>query len=63
MEEQEQVYRISKQFLIKVMKKRQYRSNQGRSPNKEAESMKVILAAAAVGAIGSVLYIIADLIW
>jgi len=63
MEEQEQVYRISKQFLIKVMKKRQYRSNQGRTPKKEAESMKVILAAAAVGAIGSVLYIIADLIW
>ena len=45
------------------MKKRQYRSNQGRSPNKEVESMKVILAAAAVGVIGSVLYIIADLIW
>ena len=45
------------------MKKRQYRSNQGRPPNKEAESMKVILAAAAVGVIGSVLYIIADLIW
>jgi hypothetical protein len=45
------------------MKKRQYRSNQGRTPKKEAESMKVILAAAAVGAIGSVLYIIADLIW
>ena len=63
MEEQEQVYRISKQFLIKVMKKRQYRSNQGRTPKKEAESMKVILAAAAVGVIGSVLYIIADLIW
>ena len=63
MEDQEQVYRISKQFLIKVMKKRQYRSNQGRTPKKEAESMKVILAAAAVGAIGSVLYIIADLIW
>ena len=63
MEEQEEVYRISKQFLIKVMKKRQYRSNQGRTPKKEAESMKVILAAAAVGAIGSVLYIIADLIW
>ena len=63
MEEQEQVYQISKQFLIKVMKKRQYRSNQGRTPKKEAESMKVILAAAAVGAIGSVLYIIADLIW
>ena len=63
MEEQEQVYCISKQFLIKVMKKRQYRSNQGRTPKKEAESMKVILAAAAVGAIGSVLYIIADLIW
>ena len=63
MEEQEQVYCISKQFKIKVMKKRQYRSNQGRTPKKEAESMKVILAAAAVGAIGSVLYIIADLIW
>ena len=45
------------------MKKRQYRSNQGRSPSKEAESMKVILAAAAVCAIVSVLYIIADLIW
>ena len=63
MEEQEQVYRISKQLKIKVMKKRQYRSNQGRSPSKEAESMKVILAAAAVGGIVSVLYIIADLIW
>jgi len=45
------------------MKKRQYRSNQGRTPRKEAESMKLILAAAAVGVIGSVLYIIADLIW
>ena len=45
------------------MKKRQHRSNQGRSPQREAESFKVILAAAAVGLIGSVLYIIADLIW
>ena len=45
------------------MKKRQYRSNQGRSPEREAESFKLILAAAAVGLIGSVLYVIADLIW
>ena len=63
MEEQEQVYRISKQLKIKVMKKRQFRSNQGRSPQREAESMKVVLAAAAIGLIGSVVYVIADLIW
>lgn len=63
MEEQEQVYRISKQLKIKVMKKRQFRSNQGRSPQREAESMKVILTAAAIGLIGSVVYVIVDLIW
>lgn len=63
MEEQEQVYRISKQFKIKVMKKRQYRSNQGRSPKSETESMKVILAGAALVAIGAVIALIVDLIW
>ena len=45
------------------MKKRQYRSNQGRSPKSENESMKVILAGAAIAAIGSVIALIVDLIW
>jgi hypothetical protein len=45
------------------MKKRQYRSNQGRSPKSETESMKVILAAAALTAIGAVIALIVDLIW
>lgn len=45
------------------MKKRQYRSNQGRSPKKETESMKAILAAAAITAIGAVIALIVDLIW
>jgi len=42
---------------------RQYRSNQGRDPKKETESMKVILAAAAITAIGAVIALIVDLIW
>jgi len=42
---------------------RQYRSNQGRSPKKETESMKVILAAGVLLAVGLLIAAIAELIW
>tara|TARA_B100000497_G_C7591682_1_gene355781 strand:+ start:428 stop:574 length:147 start_codon:yes stop_codon:yes gene_type:complete len=42
---------------------RQYRSNQGRSPQREAESFKVIVAAAVIGLTGSLLYLIISSIW
>ena len=42
---------------------RQYRSNQGRSPKKETESMKVIAVAAVLLVLGAVVALIADLIW
>ena len=44
------------------VKPRQYRSNQGRSPNREAESMKVIAAAAIIGIVGSIVYVITQAI-
>jgi len=55
-----------KKFIINNMKNkkiRQYRSNQGRSPQRESESMKLILAGAALAAIGAVIALIVDLIW
>jgi hypothetical protein len=55
-----------KKFIINNMenkKIRQYRSNQGRSPQRESESMKVIVAAAVIGLIGSLLYLIISSIW
>ncbi len=48
---------------MKNKKIRQYRSNQGRSPQRESESMKLILASAALAAIGAVIALIVDLIW
>ena len=42
---------------------RQYRSNQGRSPKKETESMKVIAVAAALLVIAAVTGLILNLIW
>ncbi len=48
---------------MKNKKIRQYRSNQGRSPQRESESMKLILAGAALAAIGAVIALIVDLIW
>jgi len=42
---------------------RQFRSNQGRSPKKETETMKVILYAAVLLVIGAVVGILVDLIW
>ena len=44
------------------VKPRQYRSNQGRSPSREAESMKVIAAAAIIGIVGSIVYVITQAI-
>jgi hypothetical protein len=55
-----------KKFIINNMKNkkiRQYRSNQGRSPQRESESMKSILAGAALVVIGAVIALIVDLIW
>ena len=55
-----------KKFITNNMenkKIRQYRSNQGRSPQRESESMKVIAAAAVIGLIGSLLYLIYSSIW
>jgi hypothetical protein len=48
---------------MKNKKIRQYRSNQGRSPQRESESMKSILAGAALVVIGAVIALIVDLIW
>ena len=44
------------------IKPRQYRSNQGRSPSRETESMKVIAAAAIIGIVGSILYLLIQVI-
>lgn len=46
-----------------MKKERQYRSNQGRSPEKETETMKVILSIAALCVIGAVIGLIVNLIW
>ena len=48
---------------MKSKKIRQYRSNQGRSPKKETETMKLILYTAVFCFIGSVIGLIIDLIW
>ncbi|MDB4549384.1 hypothetical protein N9Z86_00520 [bacterium] len=48
---------------MKNKKIRQYRSNQGRSPEKETEAMKSILAGAALVVIGAVIALIVNLIW
>jgi len=42
---------------------RQYRSNQGRSPKQERETMKLIAVAAILAVAGSVIALIVDLIW
>lgn len=44
------------------VKPRQYRSNQGRSPSKEKESMKVIAAALAMTVLFSIVYGVIQLI-
>ena len=46
-----------------MKKERQYRSNQGRSPQRETESMKVILYAFILLAVGGVIALIVELIW
>jgi hypothetical protein len=46
-----------------MKKERQYRSNQGRSPQREVESMKVILYAFILLAVGGVIALIVELIW
>jgi hypothetical protein len=44
------------------VKPRQYRSNQGRSPKKEAETMKVIAASLAMTVLFSIVYGVIQLI-
>ena len=44
------------------MKKRQYRSNQGRSPQKESDSMKLIMYPALAAAIASILILLIECI-
>ena len=45
------------------MRKKQYRSNQGRSPEKEADSMKLILLTAIAAAIGSLVFVLIQWVW
>jgi len=46
-----------------MKKERQYRSNQGRSPQREAETMKVILYSFLLLAVGGAIALIVELIW
>ena len=46
-----------------MKKERQYRSNQGRSPQREADSMKVILYSSILLVVGSFVALIVELIW
>tara|TARA_R110001592_G_scaffold34653_2_gene118906 strand:- start:3126 stop:3272 length:147 start_codon:yes stop_codon:yes gene_type:complete len=48
---------------MKNKKIRQYRSNQGRSPKRETESMKVIIYASAILVVLSVIALIVELVW
>jgi hypothetical protein len=45
------------------MKKRQYRSNQGRSPEKETDSMKLILLTAFAAAVCSLVSVLIQWVW
>jgi len=57
---------MKEKFIINNMedkKIRQYRSNQGRSPKRETESMKVIICASVILAILSVIALIVELVW
>ena len=55
-----------KKFIIinmKNKKTRQYRSNQGRSPQRETDSMKVILYASIFFSFAAAILLIVELIW